>query len=101
MDDGLGGMLAGARFPGLMSGTPHGSSQPEQKDARATPLRAPRGTRRRRQEQAALIREDPEGGPMFPVVKRPNGAAEAVCHMQGHLAGRLASADKRSDGKNS
>ncbi|MDD9808206.1 MAG: hypothetical protein OXU37_06620 [Thaumarchaeota archaeon] len=48
-----------------------------------------------------MIREDPEGRPMFPVVKRPNGAAEAVCHMQVHLAGRLASAGKRSDGKNS
>jgi len=36
MDDGLGGMRAGARVPGILE-APHGSSQPEQKDARAAP----------------------------------------------------------------
>ncbi len=36
---------------------------------------------------AARIVDDPKGCPMFPLVTEHNGVPEALCYMQGYLAG--------------
>lgn len=50
------------------------------------------GAVREAKAYAARIRGDPAACPMFPNINRSNGAAEALCYMQGYLAARIESA---------
>ena len=50
---------------------------------------------RETKEYAASIQANPPDCPLFPNINRSNGAAEALCYMQGYLAGRIKSARQR------
>ncbi len=43
----------------------------------------------------ASIAGDPEACPMFPVINECNGTSEALCYIQGHLAGLVAASGQR------
>jgi len=43
----------------------------------------------------ASIASDPEACPMFPVVNEYNGTGEALCYIQGYLAGLVAAAGQK------
>lgn len=50
------------------------------------------GPIREAKAHAARMRGDPGGCPTFPDINRSCGAAEALCYMQGYLAGRIEAA---------
>ena len=58
----------------------------------AVPADSPyRAAMRETKEHAARVLADPAACPTFPSINRSNGLAEALCYMQGYLAGRMAS----------